>query len=140
MFVLGGLFLEFLHALRDLVVLLGVLAVVLYLGPRLHSREDLIHQGCDEVGGFLHFVWRLKVFGLVDGLDGGVDVNVVLAESLLYLREEDSLGDVAGEKNARESPMRKRATSIFFQTTSAEVGDGNVANVHARESFGATPC
>ena len=83
--MLGGFLFELLHALCDLVVLLGVLAVVLDLSPRLHGQKDFIHQGGDEVGGFLHFVWRLEVFGLVDCLDGGVDVDVVLAKPLLYL-------------------------------------------------------
>ena len=35
--VLGGFFFKLLHALCHLVVLLGLLAVVLGLGPRLHG-------------------------------------------------------------------------------------------------------
>ena len=41
--VLGRLFLELLHALRNLVVLLGVLPIVLDLRPWFHGQEDLLH-------------------------------------------------------------------------------------------------
>ena len=75
------------HSLGGEVVLLIVLdGVVFYLGPRLDAVEELIHQRRNVWGCFFDFVRGLHALGLVEGVYGSVDVDVVLAKLLLELR------------------------------------------------------
>ena len=53
---------------------------------RLDALEELVHQRRNVCGCFFDLVGGLHALGLVEGVDGGVDVDVVLAELLLELR------------------------------------------------------
>ncbi|CAE7248276.1 unnamed protein product [Symbiodinium sp. CCMP2592] len=92
------------------------------------ARDSLLHL----VRGFLSFA-------LVDGVDGGIHVDVVLAELLLELGEEDALGDVAGQNHAGELAVGKSSKSKFLHAMSAKMCNGDIADVHACKSFGTAP-
>ena len=69
------------------VVMLAVLdCVVFNLCPRLDACEELVHQRRHVVCCLFDLVGGLHILAFMEGIDGGVDVDVVLAELLLNLR------------------------------------------------------